>query len=180
MINKIFKQRMEDPTPLENRARGVPAAFAAIVRKLMSKKPDERYQNCRRAAGRPGPLDRPRRVRAILGAEAEAARSFRPPPPELDEDDLRLLDGDESAQPRCRLAPRPRRRRAVRAPRDIRLPLPPLPALVRTSHSPRGPLPTRRARASSGTTPRWLVQFAIIALAVGIIAIILIAIFFRS
>ncbi len=41
MINKIYKQRMEDPPPLEGRARGVPAAFAAVVRKLMSKNPDE-------------------------------------------------------------------------------------------------------------------------------------------
>jgi serine/threonine protein kinase len=32
MINKIFKQRMEDPEPLEQIARGVPAAFAAIIR----------------------------------------------------------------------------------------------------------------------------------------------------
>ena len=46
LINKIFKQRMEDPDPLETRARGVPAAFAAIVRKLMSKEPAERYKNC--------------------------------------------------------------------------------------------------------------------------------------
>ena len=39
----------------------------------------------------------PARVRAILGAEADAARSFRPPPPELDEEDLRLLDGEPAA-----------------------------------------------------------------------------------
>src|SRR4051794_28008926 len=32
-VNKIFKHRMEDPEPLEQAARGVPAAFAAIVRK---------------------------------------------------------------------------------------------------------------------------------------------------
>ncbi|HKI20847.1 MAG TPA: serine/threonine-protein kinase, partial [Isosphaeraceae bacterium] len=36
MINKIFKQRMEDPEPIEKLVRGVPAAFATIVRKLMS------------------------------------------------------------------------------------------------------------------------------------------------
>ncbi|MCA1684930.1 MAG: serine/threonine protein kinase, partial [Planctomycetia bacterium] len=43
---KIFKQRMEDPEPLERVARGVPAAFAAVVRKLMAKNPDDRYQTC--------------------------------------------------------------------------------------------------------------------------------------
>ena len=47
VINKIFRQRLDDPEPLENIARGVPAAFAAMVRKLMAKKPDERYQTCK-------------------------------------------------------------------------------------------------------------------------------------
>ncbi len=46
VVNKIFKQRMEDPVPLERVATGVPAAFAAIVRKLMAKPPAERYQTC--------------------------------------------------------------------------------------------------------------------------------------
>ena len=46
VVNKIFKQRMEDPEPLERVARGVPAAFGAIVRKLMAKEPDDRYQSC--------------------------------------------------------------------------------------------------------------------------------------
>src|SRR5436305_3883082 len=45
-VNKIFKHRMEQPEPLEKVARGVPAAFAAIVRKLMAKNPDDRYQSC--------------------------------------------------------------------------------------------------------------------------------------
>ena len=47
VINKIFRQRLDDPEPLENIARGVPAAFAAMVRKLMAKKPDERPQTCK-------------------------------------------------------------------------------------------------------------------------------------
>ena len=78
----------------------------------------------RRAARRPGPLDRPGRVRAILGAEAEAARSFRPPPPELDEDDLRLLDVDDSesetASPSASSAGR-----AIRGPSPPATPSPP-------------------------------------------------------
>src|SRR5260370_42325695 len=94
MINKIFKQRMEDPEPLERVARGVPASFAAIVRKLMAKDASDRYQQC---AGLRADLARwtnPAKVRSILGAEADAARAFRPPEPELDEDDLRLLSDD--------------------------------------------------------------------------------------
>ena len=46
VVNKIFKQRMDDPEPLERVARGVPSAFAAVVRKLMAKDPDDRYQDC--------------------------------------------------------------------------------------------------------------------------------------
>jgi serine/threonine protein kinase len=91
LVYKIFKQRMEDPEPLERVARGVPAAFAAVVRKLMAKGPDDRYQSC--AELRPDLarwLD-PEKVRAILGAEADSARAFRPPVPEIDDDDLRIL-----------------------------------------------------------------------------------------
>jgi len=44
VVNKIYMQRMEEPPPLEKITRGVPAAFAAIIRKLMSKNPDDRYQ----------------------------------------------------------------------------------------------------------------------------------------
>ncbi len=58
VINKIYKQRMEDPPPLESRAHGVPAAFAAVVRKLMSKNPDERYQSAAELRGSDA-LDRP-------------------------------------------------------------------------------------------------------------------------
>ena len=79
VINKIYKQRMEDPPPLENRARGVPAAFAAVVRKLMSKNPEERYQNSAELRADLARWTDPDRVHAILGSEAEAARSFPPP-----------------------------------------------------------------------------------------------------
>jgi serine/threonine-protein kinase len=174
MINKIFKQRMEDPEPLEKVARGVPSAFAAIVRKLMSKKPEERYQNCQELRADLARWTDPERVRAILGAEAEAARSFRPPPPVLDEEDLRLLDVEESeardgmslrglgsAEPS--LAPRHQQ------------PPAPLPAIIRTSHLRSPTLSNRSANENS-----WLVQFALIAIAVGLVAIILISIWYRS
>ena len=132
MINKIFKQRMEDPPPLENRARGVPAAFAAIVRKLMSKKPDERYQNCRRAAGRPGALDRPGAGPRDPRGRGRGRPELSPAAPELDEDDLRLLDGD-GRQPRQ-----------------------PSPSATSATPSPRSPPGTRRPcrRPGAGPTPR--------------------------
>jgi serine/threonine-protein kinase len=177
MINKIFKQRMEDPPPLESVARGVPSAFAAVVRKLMNKKPEERYQDCSELRPDLARWTDPRRVHAILGAEAEAARSFRPPPPELDEEDLRLLESDDSdardgvslrllGDPQPSVAPRHRQ------------PLPPLTAILR-------PEPTRETRSpirsrAGGDDAAWLFQFAMIAIAVGVVAVILIAIFYRA
>ena len=97
VVNKIFKQRMDDPDPLEQVARGVPSAFAAIVRKLMAKDPADRYQDCGELRGDLTRWADPAIVRSILGAEAETAGAFRPPPPELDEDDLRLLGDDDGA-----------------------------------------------------------------------------------
>ena len=130
MINKIYKQRMEDPPPLENRARGVPAAFAAVVRKLMSKNPEERYQNAAELRADLARWTDPARVRAILGAEADAARSFRPPPPELAEDDLRLLDS-ESTVSRDQISIRELGgAEPSLAPRH-QAPAPPMPALIR-------------------------------------------------
>ena len=177
MINKIFKQRMEDPEPLETLVRGVPSAFAAIVRKLMSKKPEERYQNCQELRADLARWTDPERVRAILGAEAEAARTFRPPPPELEEDDLRLLDVEDSES------------RDGMSLRDLGTPEPsfaprhqhppaPLPAVVRSS-------PPRDSRSSRFSNLRsnensWLFQFALIAIAIGLVAIVVISIWYRS
>jgi serine/threonine-protein kinase len=177
MINKIFKQRMEDPDPLEAQARGVPAAFGAIVRKLMSKKPEERHQTCSELRADLLRWTDPERVRAILGAEAEAAHSFRPPPPELDEEDLRLLEVEDSvsqdgislrelggAEPS--LAPHHHQ------------PLPPLPAVVR--HGGARVARTSTPERGSSAETSWLVQFALIVGVAGLIAIVLISILFRS
>jgi serine/threonine protein kinase len=178
MINKIFKQRMEDPPPLESVARGVPSAFAAIVRKLMNKKPDERYQDCPELRADLARWTDPRRVRAMLGAEAEAARSFRPPPPELDEDDLRLFDGDAASLRDSVDLRRLGDAEPSVAPRHQQ-PLPPATAIVR-------PAPSRDARSPRAARTRtrdddaaWLFQFALIAIAAGVLAVILIAILSR-
>ncbi len=94
VVNKIYKQRMEDPPPLEKISRGVPSAFAAIVRKLMAKEPNDRYQTGHDLQADLARWTDPKVVRSILGAEADAALAFRPPTPDLDEDDLRLLPDD--------------------------------------------------------------------------------------
>jgi serine/threonine-protein kinase len=174
MINKIFKQRMEDPEPLEDLARGVPAAFAAVVRKLMSKKPEERHQTCAELRGDLARWTDPARVRAILGAEADAARSFRPPPPELVEEDLRLLDGDDPAS-RDSISLRDLgAAEPSMAPRH-HAPMAPLPALIRSAPNRESTMPTLR-RADTDDS-RWLFQFAVIAAVAGLIAIVFISIF---
>jgi serine/threonine-protein kinase len=171
MINKIFRQRLDDPEPLEKIARGVPSAFAAIIRKLMAKKPQERYQNCVELRADLARWTDPARLRSILGAEAEAARSFRPPPPPLAEEDLRMLsvaDDDPSMLSLRDLGdPEP-----SHAPR-YRPPLPPLPAAIRHR---RGPDPRQASRSGDS---RWLLHFSLIVLGLGLVAILMIALLLR-
>jgi serine/threonine-protein kinase len=163
VVNKIFKQRMEDPDPLERVARGVPSAFAAIVRKLMAKDPDDRYQNCEELRSDLARWADPSVVHEILGAEAEAARAFRPPPPELDDDDLRLMDDDGSSLRDLGSAEAPA------APMH-RPPRPPRSAVV---------LPPARSRARNEAPDEtaWLVRFIAAALVLGVLVIIAVAIF---
>jgi serine/threonine-protein kinase len=177
VINKIFKQRMEDPQPLESLARGVPSAFAAIVRKLMSKKPEERYQSCAELRADLVRWTDPALVRAILGSEADAARSFRPPPPELCEEDLRLLDSEPSASGDSLSLRELGAAEPSVAPRHV-IPMPPLTALVRSNSARElsSHVVPRRTQDDS----RWLVHFGIIAAVMGLLAIALIAIFVRQ
>ena len=176
MINKIFRQRMEDPDLLETQARGVPASFAAIVRKLMSKKPEERHQSCAELRGDLARWTDPARVRAILGAEADAARTFRPPPPELMEEDLRLLDADEFASRDGISLRNLGAAEPSMAPRH-QAPMPPLTAIVRSVPNRDSISPTIPSFQTDDS--RWLVQFAIVATIVGVIAIVFIAVFLR-
>jgi serine/threonine protein kinase len=94
VVNKIYKQRMEDPPPLERVSRGCPVAFAAIVRKLMAKDPAERYQTAKELAADLSRWTDPELIKKMLGESAAAAKAFRPPPILLDEDDLKLLPDD--------------------------------------------------------------------------------------
>ncbi len=167
-INKIYKQRMDDPEPIEKVARGVPAEYGAIVRKLMAKDPADRYQNCAELR-----VDLKRwtdslYVRSLLGPSGEHAQAFHPPPPILEEEDLRMLAADSSpsvvslrdlgaAEP----APAPRSRRPPR----------PVPARYRP---PRG-----RSRPGFFDDNRWLLRFSLLMLAVGLVAILAITLFAR-
>ena len=169
VVNKIFKQRMDDPEPLERAARGVPSAFAAVVRKLMAKDPGDRYQDCAELRADLARWADPAIIHAILGAEADAARAFRPPPPELDDEDLRLLSDEDGSLVGASL----RDLGSAEAPLAPmhKSPLPPRPAVV--IPSPRQ-IPSR----SDGTDEvRWLVQFIAFALILGALFIVAVAIF---
>ena len=168
VVNKIFKQRMDDPEPLERVARGVPAAFAAIVRKLMAKDPAERYQDCASLRADLARWADPAVVHSILGAEADAARAFRPPPPELDEDDLRFLtdeDGNAFGGSLRDLGSAEAAAAPMRKPRR-----PPRQAVVLP--------PPRSDRGNAGANDelRKLVLFIVVALILGGLAIVAIAV----
>jgi eukaryotic-like serine/threonine-protein kinase len=173
MINKIFRQRLDDPEPLENIAKGVPSAFGAIIRKLMAKNPDERYQTCKELRADMARWTDPSRLRAILGAEAEAARSFHPPPPPLADEDLRLLSIADDTGPSVLSLRDLGDAEPSPAPRH-RSPLPPLPAAVR--QRPERDPPTSRISDDS----RWLLHFSLIVLGLGLIAIFTIALLLRG
>ncbi len=101
LINKIYRQRMEDPVSLERAAKNVPAAFAAIVRKLMAKNPEHRYQTGLEVQADLTRWTDPEVAKAFLLAETERDRAqIRLPSPELDDDDLQFLDDDLPQRPR--------------------------------------------------------------------------------
>ncbi|RUL88352.1 serine/threonine-protein kinase [Tautonia sociabilis] len=90
IVSKIFRHRMEDPDPLEKLCPDVPPAFAAIVRKAMAKQPEDRYQSAREFRADLLRWCDLGRIQPSSGRRAGPARGFRPPPPELDDDDIRL------------------------------------------------------------------------------------------
>jgi serine/threonine protein kinase len=174
IVNKIYKQRMEDPEPLERVARGVPAAFAAIVRKLMAKEPNDRYQTGEELQDDLKRWTDPVRVKAILGVEAEEARAFIPLPPELQDEDLRLLDDDDRSSAASSLRDLGEAEPDF-APRH-KSPPPPRPAVVLPApgRPDNGELP----RLGSGESDSaWLVKFVIAVSILGLLAILMIALF---
>jgi serine/threonine-protein kinase len=169
VVNKIFKQRMEDPVPLEQVAKGVPAAFAAIVRKLMAKEPSERYQTGAELSADLVRWTDPAVVKSILGAEAESARAFRPPPPELNDDDLRLLADDGSSPSVVSL-----RDFGDAEPGTAPLHRPPPPArrALVLPKTPKHRLPARMDQAA--VEDRWLSRFIVATVILGLVAILII------
>lgn len=175
IVNKIFRHRMEEAEPVEQLARGVPQAFGAIIRKLMAKDPSERYQDCAELRRDLARWANPKLVHALLGAEADAAKAFRPPPPELDEDDLRISDEDS---PRSAISVlRELGSAEVSSAPLYQPPPPPRPALVvppstGSLHAVERHLPKRPP--PSNPDNRWILWFSLFAFTLGVVAILLI------
>ena len=173
LINKVFRQRLDDPEPLEKLARGVPATFAAIVRKLMAKTPADRYQSCAELRADLMRWTDPQRLQTILGAEAEAVRSFRPPPPNPADEDVQLLaiaaEGSASVLSIRDLGdPEPTRASRHRAVSPL------IPASAH-SHPESASLPSGQPSDS-----RWLWHFSLVLLGLGLVAILTIALLSRG
>jgi serine/threonine protein kinase len=175
VVNKIFKQRMEDPEPLERIARGVPAAFAAIVRKLMAKEPGDRYQTVAELRADLLRWTDPSKVRSILGAEAEEARAFRPPAPTLEDDDLRLLDDDGNGPSMLSLRDLGTAEPAV-APMH-KPPPPPVAAVMMAAGERRETPVAVHAIRHDGDEGRWLVQFVVVTILLGVLSILAIMLY---
>lgn len=92
IVSKIFRHRMEDPDPLEKICPDVPAAFAAIVWKAMAKQPEDRQQSALELRADLARWAEAGRIVAEGRASSGSGRGFRPPPPELDDDEIRLDD----------------------------------------------------------------------------------------
>src|SRR5207244_5645662 len=127
--------------------RGVPAEFAALVRKMMAKDPADRYGSAAELRGDLVRWGNPELVRKLVGAAAETGQAFRPPPPELDDSELQIeteslrsLGSDEPLEaPLRRAAPLARTRPAEPA--------------VRAAE-PARPAPLQRTRAKEPREPK--------------------------
>ena len=148
--------------------------FVALVERLLAKDPDDRYQTCRELRADLARWTDPEKVRAILGAEADAARAFRPPAPDLDDDDLRLLPDDGSSSPSVSLRDLGDAEPAA-AP-IVRTPPPPVPAVL-VPPGERKPGAAIPPRALAADDSRWLVQFIAVAVVLGLLAILAITLF---
>jgi len=69
-MEKVFKQQLEEPTPVEHVRPEVPPALAAVVRRLMAKRPEDRCQTPAATAAALAPFCRATSAAADAAAEA--------------------------------------------------------------------------------------------------------------
>lgn len=165
LINKIYKQRMEEPQPLEKVAPGVPNAFATIVRKLMAKDPAARYQDAKQVQTDLHRWTNPELVATILGDEAAQTRDLQSLSSLLDEDELRIFDESSPDDPEAWSSP------------SLSQPAHFLHDDLFDDESAAPPPPMIRV---APTDDRWLIRFIAVVCFLGALAIILIALFGRG
>ena len=93
LMSKIYRHRMEEPDPLEKFAPHVPREFGALVRKMMSKDPADRYQTADELVHDLQRWTDADHVRSLVGSAAESGQIFHPPPPELESVDIQIEEG---------------------------------------------------------------------------------------
>jgi serine/threonine-protein kinase len=147
----------------------VPAAFAAIVRKLMAKNPADRHQTGAELRTDLARWADPKTALALLGSGAEPPRDFRPPPPDLDDDDLRLLGEDESGS----LAGAALRELGEAEPETARRGRDPSPEARRAVPIVSPTLPPAYRSSWNDDVP-WLIPFIVVVCALGVLAVALI------
>jgi WD40 repeat protein len=136
-LEKLFQHQWQEPVPVEQRRPGVSPAVAAVVRKLMAKRPQDRYPIPAEAAvalaaltggGAGGPLDLPTTADHV-GPDQQGVQGMA----------TALTGTDRSCPGRTAAAPdRPAEPQAVRTP-----PAPPMPA------------PSAAPRATARKPRRW-------------------------
>jgi serine/threonine protein kinase len=71
VLEKLYRHKFEEPTPVEKLRPEVPAAVAGIIRKLMAKRPEDRYQTAAEVAAELASILKQRAARSRRsGAEA--------------------------------------------------------------------------------------------------------------
>jgi len=86
-VDKLFRHQGEDAVPIERYNPSVPPAVAAIVRRLMAKKPADRYQTPAELAAALTPLVEPGAERTVISSNAPTLSEGLEltPPPQGDE-----------------------------------------------------------------------------------------------
>jgi WD40 repeat protein/serine/threonine protein kinase len=80
-MEKVFKHQLEEPTPIEKLRTDLPKGLAGIVRKMMAKAPDQRYQTPAEAAQALEPFAK---TEAAATSSAIKVKKRRTQPPVLD------------------------------------------------------------------------------------------------
>lgn len=93
LMSKIYRHRMEEPELIEKLTQHVPREFGALLRKMMSKDPADRYANADELSHDLRRWTNADLVRTLVGSAADSGQIFHPPPPEIDSSELHVDEG---------------------------------------------------------------------------------------